>query len=163
VSAALRVRGPGLDWLPPVLCRRATWRTVWRFFWLGPLVGVLPWAWLLVSIPIAYAVGGPAAFVAGLLFAIWYHRAGRTPTWPWRATLGALAGVGAVAVVVLVQVLMGEVNWGYVGVVAVHGVPAAVVLALLQKPADVSGGCRRTRQPTASATLPASRVVWFNR
>ena len=139
MSAALRVRGPGLDWLPAVLCQRATWRTVWRFVWLGPLVGVLPWAWLVVSIPFAYVVGGPAALVAGLLFATWYHGAGRTPTWPWRAALGALAGLGATAAVTLFQVLIGTVSWGYVAVVAVHGVPAAVVMALLQRPAPPPG------------------------
>lgn len=135
MSTTPRVRGPSLDWLPAVLRRRATWRTVWRFVWLGPLVGVLPWAWLVVSIPVAYVVGGPAALVAGLLFATWYHGAGRTPTWPWRATLGTLAGLGATAAVTLFQVLIGTVSWGYVAVVAVHGIPAAMVVALTQKPA----------------------------
>lgn len=139
MSAALRVRGPGLDWLPAVLRRRATWHTVWRFVWLGPLVGVLPWSWMVVSIPFAYVLGGPAALVAGLLFATWYHGAGRIPTWPWRATLGALAGLGATAAVTLFQVLIGTVSWGYVAVVAVHGVPAAMAVALLQKPAPPPG------------------------
>lgn len=134
MSAVLRVQGPGLDWLPAVWRQRATWRTVWRFVWMGPLVGVLPWAWLVVTIPFAYVVGGPAALVAGLLFAAWYHGAGRTPTWPWRATLGVLAGLGATAAVALFQVLTGAVSWGYVGLVAAHGVPAAVVVALVQKP-----------------------------
>ncbi|TXC67067.1 hypothetical protein FSC37_18940 [Piscinibacter aquaticus] len=68
---------------------------MWRFVWLGPLVGVLPWAWLVVSVPLAYVVGAPAALIAGLLFAAWYHGAGRTPTGPWRAAVGALAGLGA--------------------------------------------------------------------
>ncbi len=135
MSMPPRVRGPGLGWLPAVLRRRATWRTVWRFAWLGPLVGVLPWAWLVLSIPFAYVLGGPAAVVAGLLFATWYHGVGRTPTWPWRAAVGALAGLGAAAAVALLQVLTGSAHWGTVTLVAMHGVPAAVVLALLQKPA----------------------------
>ena len=134
MNAAIRIHGPGLDWLPAVLRERATWRTVWRFVWLGPLVGVLPWAWLVISIPFAYVFGGPAAFVAGMLFASWYHSAGRTPTWPWRAALGMLAGLGATAAVGLFEVLTGAVTWGYVAVVALHGIPAAVVVALLQKP-----------------------------
>lgn len=134
MRAAPRIHGPGLDWLPAVLRQRATWRTVWRFVWLGPLVGVLPWIWLVISIPFAYVFGGPAALVAGLLFGSWYHRSGRTPTWPWRAALGLLAGLGATAAVALFEVLTGSDSWGYVAVVAMHGIPAAVVLALLQKP-----------------------------
>lgn len=137
-AAALRVRAPGLAWLPAVLRQRATWRTVWRFVWLGPLVGVLPWAWLVVSIPFAYVLGGPAALVAGLLFATWYHRAGRTPTWPWRAALGLLAGLGATVAVALFQVMSGPFSWFYVAVVALHGMPAAMVMALLQRPAAPS-------------------------
>jgi hypothetical protein len=67
MSAALRVRGPGLGWLPAVWRQRATWRTVWRFVRMGPLIGVLPWAWLAVTIPFAYVVGGPAAVVVALV------------------------------------------------------------------------------------------------
>lgn len=139
-----RIQGPGLAWLPAVLRQRDTWRTVWRFVWLGPLIGVLPWAWLVISIPLAYPLGAPPALVAGLLFAAWYHvPQGRTPTWPWRATMGLLAGVGGSTAVALVQLLFsGSVNWGYVGFVALHGVPAALVLALLQKPARRSTAAR---------------------
>lgn len=135
MTAALRVHGPGLGWLPAVLRQRATWRTVWRFVWAGPLIGVLPWAWLVLSIPFAYVLGGPAALVAGLLFATWYHGAGRVPTWPWRAAMGVMAGLGASAAVALALQWAGAAHWGFVGVVAAHGVPAALVLALIQKPA----------------------------
>jgi hypothetical protein len=153
MNAVLRIHGPGLDWLPAVLRQRATWRTVWRFVWLGPLVGVLPWAWLVISIPLAYVVGGPAAAVAGLLFASWYHSAGREPSWPWRATVGILAGLGATAAVALFQVLTGLLDESYVALVAVHGVPAAAVMALLQKPTQKMDP-RATPQPANEACPP---------
>lgn len=156
VSAVLRVGAPGLGWLPAVLRQGATWRTVWRFVWLGPLVGVLPWAWLVISVPVAYVVGAPAALVAGLLFAAWYHGAGRTPTWPWRAALGAIAGLGAAAAVALFQVLSTAVSWSYVAVVAVHGIPAAVVLAMLQKP-DRAPASRAASQPATTQPPPSAR------
>ncbi len=132
-----RVRGPGLGWLPAVLRRRATWRTVWRFVWAGPLIGCLPYAWMLISLPFAYAIGVVPAVVAGLLFAAWYHGSrGRMPTWPWRAAVGAIAGLGGTAFVAVGLLLASrEPAWFYVGVVAAHGVPAALVLGLLQKPA----------------------------
>jgi len=137
VRALPRVRGPGLGWLPEVLRRRVTWLTVWRFLWAGPLIGGLPYAWLLISIPFAYGIGAVPAAVAGLLFAAWYHgHRRRIPTWPWRAAIAALSGVGGATVVALGMLLvLPEVNWFYVGVVAAHGVPAALVLGLTQKPA----------------------------
>jgi hypothetical protein len=133
-----RVRGPGLGWLPAVLRQRATWLTVWRFLWAGPLIGSLPYAWMLISLPFGYAIGVVPAAAAGLLFAAWYHgQRGRVPTWPWRAAVGAMAGVGGATLVALGMLLVWlEVNWFYVGLVAAHGVPAALVLGLMQKPAQ---------------------------
>lgn len=139
LPAARRVpslRGPGVSWVPAVLREQATWRTVGRFVVLGPLIGVLPWAWLLLTIPVAYALGMPAAAVAGLLFACWYHADGRTPTWPWRAAVGALSGLGAAALMALCLGSLSRTDYAFVfAVVAIHGVPASTVLALLHKPA----------------------------
>lgn len=146
-----RVRGPGIRWLPRVLRRPATWRTVWRFVWAGPLIGGLPYVWLLFTVPFAYLVGVAPAAVAGLLFACWYHgQAGRAPTWPWRLAMGALAGAGATAGVAFWQsAVRTEFEWFLVAVVAVHGIPAAVVLGLLQKPASA---------PRAAPGRPAAAV-----
>jgi len=143
-----RVHGPGLGWLPEVLRQRATWLTVWRFLWAGPLIGTLPYAWMLISLPVGYAIGAVPAAAAGLLFAVWYHgQHGRVPTWPWRATMGALAGGGATAVVAAGMLMFGsEISGFYLGVVALHGVPAALVLGLLHN--------RGPSRPASAATLP---------
>jgi hypothetical protein len=96
-------------------------------------------------IPGAYFAGGPPALVAGLLFAACYHGASRPPAWPRRAALGALAGLGGCFAVVTLVALMealGVLNrpghlqlvwWEYSAILALLGVPAAVVVALLQK------------------------------
>lgn len=142
-----RVHGPGLGWLPAVLRRRATWRTVWRFAWAGPLIGGLPYAWTVVGIPFAYLIGAVPATVAGLLFAAWYHAGGRVPSWPWRAVVGSLAGLGGSLIVALGMLPSGSgIEAFHVAVVAAHGVPAALVLALLQKPVQRAAGApaRRT-------------------
>ncbi len=108
-----RVRGPGLGWLPKVLRQRRTWLTVWRFLWAGPLIGCLPYIWLLISLPFAYVIGALPAAVSGLLFAAWYHgQNGRVPTWPWRAAIGALTGVGGATLVALGMLLLqSQVSW----------------------------------------------------
>ncbi len=147
MSTALRlprVRGPGLDWLPAFMHQRAYWRTVWRFVWLGPLVGGAPYVWTLVALPFAYFVGAVPALVAGMLFGAWYHGLpGRLPTWPWRAALGALSGLGATLLIALCQVVaVTPVSWVFVAIVAAHGVPAATVLALLQRPPQHSAAPR---------------------
>lgn len=90
-----------------------------------------------------YFAGGPPALVAGLLFAAWYHGASRPPAWPRRAALGALAGLGgcfAVGALVGLMKALGVLNpadlwdwWDYSAILALLGVPAAVVVALLQK------------------------------
>jgi hypothetical protein len=91
----------------------------------------------------AYFLGGPPALVAGLLFAAWYHGASRPPAWPRRAALGALAGLGGCFAVGALGGLMealGVLNrpgflvwWEHSASLALSGVPAAVVVALLQK------------------------------
>jgi hypothetical protein len=146
VLAPVRLRGPGIGWIPAALRQRETWRTVWRFAWAGPLVGAVPYLWMVISVPVAYFIGAVPALLAGLLFGAWYHgQAGRTPTWPWRAAIGALSGAGAAALVGLATLLAGRgFDAVWMAVLAIHGVPAAVVLALLQKPAarpqSFSGG-----------------------
>lgn len=136
-----RLRGPGLAWVPTVLRERVTWRTVWRFIWAGPLIGGLPYVWMLFTIPVAYAIGVVPAALAGLLFAAWYHgHAGRVPTWPWRAAVGALAGLGAVVLIGLATMLFGRSFDAFLMAVwALHGVPAAAALGLLQKPVRAAG------------------------
>ncbi len=137
VLAPPRLREPRLAWVPAVLRERATWRTVWRFAWAGPLIGGLPYVWILVTIPFAYVIGVVPAALAGLLFAAWYHgRAGRVPSWPWRAAVGALAGLGAAALIGLAAVLFGRgfcVFW--MAVLTLHGLPAAAVLGVMRRPA----------------------------
>jgi hypothetical protein len=128
------LRGPGLGWLPAVWRRAATWKTVLRFVLLGPLIGGAPYVVFIFPIPFAYAIGALPALVAGMLFASWYHGAGRAPGAAWRALIGALAGGAAAAASALPFVLLAErPAWFMVGVVAAHGVPAALLLALLQK------------------------------
>lgn len=130
------LHAPGLGWLPAVWRRAATWKTVLRFVLLGPLIGGAPYVIFIFPIPFAYALGTLPALVAGLLFASWYHGTGRAPGAAWRALMGALAGGGAAAASALPFVLAAtRPAWFMVGVVAVHGVPAALLLALLQKPA----------------------------
>lgn len=129
-------RAPRLGWLPAVWRRAATWKTVLRFVLLGPLIGGAPYVVFIFPIPFAYALGALPALVAGLLFASWYHAGGRAPGAAWRALMGALAGAGAAAASAGPLVLAAaRPAWFMVGVIALHGVPAAVVLALLQKPA----------------------------
>ncbi len=130
------LRAPGLGWLPAVWRRAATWKTVLRFVLLGPLIGGAPYVVFIFPIPFAYVIGTLPALVAGLLFASWYHGAGRAPGAAWRALIGALAGGAAAAASAVPFALAAErPAWFMVGVVAAHGVPAAVLLALLQRPA----------------------------
>jgi hypothetical protein len=130
------VRAPGLGWVPAVWRRAATWRTVGRFVVLGPLIGGAPYAIFLVTIPFAYLIGTGPALIAGVLFASWYHgRAGGTPSWPWRITVGALAGGAAAALAAVPFVVLAEQPDGFMpALIAVHGVPAAMILAAMAKP-----------------------------
>ena len=131
------LRGPGLAWLPAVWRQRALWRTVGRIAWLGPLVGGAPYVIFIVPIPFAYGIGLVPAVLAGLAFASWYHAsAGRAPGWLWRAVAGALSAGLAVAAVGLWELWQqGPRGTLFMTtVVALHGVPAGIVLALLQRP-----------------------------
>lgn len=140
-----------LPWrLPRAWCARTTWRTAGRFMAWGPLIGGAPYVWLLFPLPFAYAIGAGPAAVAGLLFGAWYHAPGRrVPGWPWRAAFGALAGA-AVALLTYagswLWLARSDPFWALV--VAVHGVPAAMILALTQRPG------RRTPLTSPAATPP---------
>lgn len=134
----LALRGPGLGWLPAVWRRGATWRTVGRFVLWGPLIGGAPYAVFVVTIPLVYLVGFIPAALAGWLFATWLHAGrGRSPSWPWLAMMGALCGGAAAGIVALASVVIGagasaRPDWVWPLIAAVHGVPAAVVVALLE-------------------------------
>lgn len=125
-----RVRGPGFGWLPAVWRRADTRRTVMRFVVFGPLIGGLPYNVFLLPIPFSYVIGGLPALLAGLLFATWYH-AGPPPGPAWRGLLGALCGAAAALASVAVFVLASDRPSVFVpAVIAVHGIPAATILAL---------------------------------
>ncbi len=143
------LRLPGLGWLPGAWRQRGTWHIVGRFVLFGPLIGGLPYAWLVFTVPFIYLFGAVPAFIAGLLFATWMHagraplgpvqggRIGRPPGAAWRAAMGALSALGAAALTpVLWAGAFGEPSRTVAAVIAAHGVPAAVLLALLSKPSD---------------------------
>lgn len=121
--------------VPAALRQRATWRMVWRFLWAGPLIGGLPYNWMLFPIPFAYLFGAVPAAVAGLLFGMAvYGGSVRWPSWRRRAVLGALCGAGAVAAVGLGTLIAGgRLDTDLLTLVALHGIPAAIVLALMQR------------------------------
>jgi hypothetical protein len=128
---APRVAGPSLSWLPPVLRGRDYWRTVGRFALFGPLVGGLPYAWLVFTLPFIYLVGLLPALVAGLLYAAWLHAAGlRAPSAGWRAALGGLCGAAGCAAVAWAFEPRGPGLGPMFTLLAMHGVPAGVALAL---------------------------------
>ncbi len=79
--------------VPGFLKRTRYWRSVWRFVWLGPLVGGLPYNVMVIGIPFSYALGALPALLAGLLYAAWYAQPTlRKPSWPWRLAAGGLCG-----------------------------------------------------------------------
>jgi CDP-diglyceride synthetase len=133
VNIALQVATPGWDWLPPVLRRARYWRVVRRFALWGPLIGGAPYAALVFTLPFIYLIGLVPALLAGMLFGAWLLAPGRRyPNKTWRAALGALCGALACAVVALAVDPRGLLmTWAYL---ALHGVPAALLLALTQKP-----------------------------
>lgn len=130
------VRAPGLGWLPAVWRRAALWRTVGRFVVLGPLIGGAPYAVFVFPIPFAYLIGVLPALIAGMLFATWVHGspAGRAPSWPWRLIVGTLCGAAPALLAVVPFVLLAERPDMFMPtVIAMHGVPAAAVLALMHR------------------------------
>jgi len=151
------LRSPGLGGLPAAWRLSAMWRTVIRFVLLGPLIGGAPYVLLLFTIPFAYFIGALPAFIAGVLFGTWYHGPGRTPGWRWRAAMGALCGGAAAVLAGLAFTALagsgagpGRQAWFMVAVMALHGVPAAVVLALMQRPSTAG---------RAAGTAAARRIV----
>lgn len=145
MNTALTLRGPGLGWLPSPVRSRGYWALVLRFALIGPFVGGLPYVWMVITLPFMFAIGVVPALVAGMLYAAWWMAPGtRRPTPLWRAAVGAICGAVACAVVA------GGYSPGSPGlpfvVLAAHGVPAAVVLAL------VTG---RARNTLADRNVPA--------
>jgi hypothetical protein len=123
------LHGPGWHWVPRVLRQRAYWAVVGRFALFGPLIGGLPYVWMLITIPGAYVFGLAPATVAGLLYAAWLLAASvRRPTALWRATVGAVCGAaGCAAVALAVSPAQPAFT---VLLLGAHGVPAAIALAL---------------------------------
>jgi len=161
---ASTLRSPGLGALPRAWRHSAMWRTVIRFVLLGPLIGGAPYVLLLFTIPFAYFIGALPAFIAGVLFGTWYHGPGRPPGWRWRAAMGALCGgVAAVLAGLAFTALAGSPAgpgrqaWFMVSVMALHGVPAAVALALMQKPSTTgraAGTAAAGRDIRSTGTTP---------
>lgn len=130
MTTRLRFAVPGLTWLPPVLRRRAYWRVVGRFALFGPLIGGLPYAWLMVTVPFVYAFGLVPAVLAGALYAAWWLAPGaRVPGRGWRAALGALCGAAGCAAVALAWEPARPAETFLF--LALHGVPAGLVMALI--------------------------------
>ena len=149
MNIALRVATPGWDWLPPVLRSARYWRVVRRFALWGPLIGGAPYAALVITLPFIYLIGVLPATLAGMLFAAWLLAPGRRyPSGAWRAAVGMLCGALGCAVVALAfdmrQPLM---PWA---VLALHGVPAALLLALTQTSAAVAWPRHTTAQSDQS-------------
>lgn len=129
MNAALALRGPGLGWLPRPLRSREYWAMVGRFAWLGPLIGGLPYVWLVVTLPFVFAIGLVPALIAGMLYAAWWLMPGvRRPTPVWRAVVGAICGAAGCAAVAA-GFSPGSPGVPFM-VLGVHGVPAAIALAL---------------------------------
>ena len=132
MTTALTWTAPGWVWLPLVLRSSRYWRTVGRFALWGPLIGGAPYAVFVITVPFIYVFGIGPAVTAGMLFAAWLWSPGQCyPSAAWRAALGMLCGLlacGAIALVV--QPSNPLVPWI---VLAVHGVPAALILALSQR------------------------------
>ena len=129
MSITFALRGPGLDWLPRPLRTREYWALVGRFVLFGPLIGGLPYAWLIITLPLVFGIGLGPALIAGMLYAAWWVTPSpRRPTPLWRATLAAICAIAGCAAVAWMW------DTGSPGVpfviLAVHGVPAAVVLGL---------------------------------
>jgi hypothetical protein len=134
VNTTLRMAMPGWDWLPPALRSARYWRVVGRFALWGPLIGGAPYAVFVVTVPIVYLVGLVPAAVTGMLFGAWLLAPGRRyPSAAWRAALGMLCAALACAAIAWAIDRREPQVLGLV--LALHDVPAALLLALTQKPA----------------------------
>jgi hypothetical protein len=129
---ALKWVVPGSRWVPPVLRSAHYWRTVGRFALWGPLIGGSPYAVFIITIPFIYLLGLAPAVLAGMLFAAWVLAPGRRyPSAGWRAIVGMFSGAVACASIALVVASRNPLMpWAFL---AVHGIPAALLLALTQK------------------------------
>ena len=133
---------PGWVWVPPLLCTRRYWRVVGRFALWGPLIGGAPYAWLVITVPFAFAIGFVPATLTGLLFGAWLLAPGRYPSAGWRAALGMLCALAACAAVALAVAPRAPLGAGVL--LALHGVPAGLILALTQRtPRGASGDTSR--------------------
>ncbi|MGM9486667.1 hypothetical protein [Ideonella sp. YS5] len=126
---------------------RSGWRvvassTMFFGFW-GPLIGVVPYVWMVISVPFAYVLGGVPALVCGLLFGLWQWKTRRNDVGPWaRAARGALCGLAGCAVFGL-AISHAQPSLSLMSVLALHGVPAGAIL----------GACRRTGRPVKHSSL----------
>jgi len=129
VSTPLALRGPGWGWLPQPLQTREYWALVGRFTFYGPLIGGLPYAWLVITLPFVFGIGLAPALVAGMLYAAWWLMPSpRRPSRLWRAAVASICGaVGCAVMAVLVFPDSPGIPFM---ILAAHGVPAAIVLAL---------------------------------
>jgi hypothetical protein len=129
VNIALTLHGPGLGWLPRSVRSRAYWALVARFALIGPFVGGLPYVWIVISLPFMFVIGLVPALITGMLYAAWWVAPGmRRPTPLWRAAVGAICGAVGCAVVAA-GYSPGSAGLPFL-VLAAHGVPAAIALAL---------------------------------
>jgi hypothetical protein len=100
-----------------------------RFALIGPFVGGLPYVWMVISLPFMFVIGLGPALIAGMLYAAWWGAPGRRrPTPIWRAAVGAICGAVGCAVVAA-GFSPGSPGMPFL-ILAAHGVPAAVILAL---------------------------------
>jgi hypothetical protein len=151
---------PGMSWLPAVLRRRDYWKMVGRWALFGPLIGGAPYVPFIFTIPFIYILGFVPALLAGLLFAAWWFAPGaRAPTWPWRLLFGAICGLAAALAVAFAEIAFGQGARSFFAVVvAMHGVPAAMVLALLtsRKPTVNADRARTPETPRAALATAAA-------
>ncbi len=130
--------------------------TLFFGFW-GPLVGGLPYVWMVISVPFAYVFGGVPALIGGLLYALWQQRSASGMAGPWvRAGRGALCGLIGCAV------FASAIGWRdggalfMTGVLALHGVPAGAILgawrrgAMTEDEAAADQDDRSSRSGTSS-------------
>lgn len=152
----LALRFPGWAWLPQVLRSSGYWREVGRFAVWGPLIGGAPYAMFVVTLPFIYIIGLAPAIIAGLLFAAWITpQRQRVSAWPWRLAVGAGSAVLAAGLCMLAF----DDNRGREGpimfaVFALHGVPAAIALALSYPPRSP----KRFRNPSQPERQQLGRV-----
>jgi hypothetical protein len=106
--------------------RSAGWRllrTVLFFGFWGPLVGALPYVWMVVTIPFAYVFGGVPALACGLLYGLWQCASDDDAGPLARAGCGAVCGLLGC---IFYAAVLGHLDMA--GLLALHGMPAGAVL-----------------------------------